>query len=136
MAREMKLFRQNSRVSIDSRGQLQPPKEIAGVDGMGFGGERMTPQQIKTALKIHKLAKEKEEDFEKIASNLGLDIDKMALDIVSAPSPTNRRQIVRRVKGEGNESTMGGKRQSFADNGPSFNLNMMTNPRLGSDQLK
>ena len=91
MAREMKLFRQNSRVSIASRGQLQPPKEIVGVDGMGFGGERMTPQQIKTALKIHKMAKEKEEDFEKIASNLGLDIDKMALDIVSAPSPTNRR---------------------------------------------
>ena len=76
----------------DSAGNLTVPKEkdIIGVDGTG-GGARMTPQQIKTALKIHKIAQEKEEDFEKIAINLGLNIDAMALDIVSAPSPTNRR---------------------------------------------
>ncbi len=65
-------------------------KPIVGVDGTG-GGERMTPQQIKTALKIHKMAAEKEADFESIATKLGLNIEQLALQIVSAPSPTNRR---------------------------------------------
>ena len=51
----------------------------------------MTPQQIKTALKIHKDACEKEADFEAIAMDLGLNIEQIALDIVSAPSPTNCR---------------------------------------------
>lgn len=37
------------------------------------------------------MAAEKEADFESIAMTLGLNIEKMALDIVSKPSPTNRR---------------------------------------------
>jgi len=80
IAMQMRLFdRQKSGVKIDANGNLMPPKEKeVRIDGTG-GGERMTPQQIKTALKIHKLAQEKEEDFEKIASNLGIDIEKLAL---------------------------------------------------------
>ena len=133
MARDMRLFqRQKSIMSVDSGGNLAPPKEIAGVDGMG-GGERMTPQQIKTALKIHKAAKEKEEDFEKIASNLGLNIEQMALDIVSAPSPTNRRQIVRRLQGGSTGKASMQRNNSFASAIPSFNLNMMKNPRTSLD---
>ena len=52
---------------------------------------------MKTALKLHQLAAEKEADFESIASQLGLDIDAMALKIVRESSPTNRRQVVRKV---------------------------------------
>ena len=74
-----------------------------GVDGIG-GGERLTPQQIKTALKIHKASKEKEDDFEGIAKLVGLDIQKMAIDIVEAPSPNNRRQIVRQKNATGSSS--------------------------------
>ena len=79
----------------------------------------MTPQQIKTALKIHQLAAEKEADFESIATQLGLDIEGMALQIVSEPSPTNRRQTVRKV----NAPSMKGSIEL-----PSFNLNMMKRP--------
>ena len=53
-----------------------------GVDGKDGKGEQMTPQQIKTALKIHQLAAEKEADFESIAMQLGLNIEEMALNIV------------------------------------------------------
>lgn len=60
-------------------------------------GDRLTPQQIKTALKINQIAAEREADFESIAKQLGLDIDREALNLVSAPSPTGRRQIVRRI---------------------------------------
>ena len=62
-----------------------------GVDGKDGYGEQMTPQQIKTALKIHQLAAEKEADFESIAAQLGLDIEGLAQRIVEQPSPSNRR---------------------------------------------
>ena len=74
----MQLFHQQSRMSTDSNGQSRQSREILGVDGID-GGELMTPQQIKTALKIHKAAQEKEDDFDGIAKLIGLDIDKMAL---------------------------------------------------------
>jgi hypothetical protein len=35
----------------------------------------MTPQQIKTALKINQIAAEREAEFESIALQLGLDIE-------------------------------------------------------------
>jgi hypothetical protein len=35
----------------------------------------MTPQQIKTALKINQMAAERETEFEQIARQLGLDIE-------------------------------------------------------------
>lgn len=41
---------------------------------------------------------QREAEFESIAMQLGLEIDRIALQLVSAPSPTNRRQIVRKVK--------------------------------------
>ena len=73
------------------------------------------------------MAAEKEADFESIARTLGLDIEKMALKIVSAPSPTNRRQTVRKVTAP---SSLGGS--VLGGTVPSFNLNMMKNPlRLG-----
>ena len=97
-----------------------PPKErkCIGVDGKDGFGEQMTPQQIKTALKIHQLAAEKEADFESIACQLGLDIENMALNIVSLPSPTNRRQIVRKINAPSAKGSM-------EMDAPSFNLNMM-----------
>lgn len=70
---------------------------IVGVDGRDGLGSMMTPQQIKTALKINQIAAEREAEFESIAETLGIDIDKIALDLVSAPSPTGRRQVVRRI---------------------------------------
>ena len=113
-------FRSSNRNSFmrqDSHGQLMPPKEreCIGVDGKDGLGEQMTPQQIKTALKIHQLAAEKEADFEAIAKDLGLDIEGMALHIVSEPSPTNRRQTVRKVNAPSSSMDI-----------PSFNMNMFT----------
>ena len=40
-------------VRQDSTGHLKKPREVIGVDGKDGKGEMMTPQQIKTALKIH-----------------------------------------------------------------------------------
>lgn len=51
----------------------------------------MTPQQIKTALKINQEAAEREQEFESIARELGIDVEDKALKLVSLPSPTNRR---------------------------------------------
>lgn len=55
---------------------------------------------IAEAIRINQMNAEREAEFESIASVLGLDIDKMALKLVSLPSPTHRRQIVRKVKGD------------------------------------
>lgn len=54
-------------------------KEVIGVDGRDGFGSMMTPQQIKTALKINQIAAEREAEFESIATDLGLDIDRLAL---------------------------------------------------------
>ena len=53
--------------------------QCIGVDGKDGRGERLTPQQIKTALKINKDAAEKDADFESIANQLNLQIDRIAL---------------------------------------------------------
>jgi hypothetical protein len=45
---------------------------VLGEDG---NNNRLTPQQIKTALKINQLAAEREMEFEIIALQLGLDIE-------------------------------------------------------------
>lgn len=82
----------------------------------------MTPQQIKTALKINQIAAEREAEFESIAETLGLDIDRIALELVSAPSPTGRRQVVRRIN-------KGSKQGSVQGDAPSFSkLSMMKIP--------
>lgn len=48
---------------------------VQGEDGLK---NRMTPQQIKTALKINQMAAERETEFELIARQLGLDIEAQA----------------------------------------------------------
>jgi len=77
-------------------------------------------------LKINQLAAEREADFESIANQLGLNIEKLAYELVSAPSPTGNRQIVRRIK-EGGSS----KKTSFCQ--PTLStLHMMNVPKFGS----
>ena len=53
--RAKKISRNNSLISSRSNNHLRPPseRECIGVDGKDGMGEQMTPQQIKTALKIH-----------------------------------------------------------------------------------
>ena len=48
-------------------------------------------------MKINQEAAEREQEFESIARELGINIESKALQLVSLPSPTARRQIVRRV---------------------------------------
>ena len=55
-----------------------------------------------------------------IAAGLGLNIEGMALKIISAPSPFNKRQTVRKVNAP---SSLGSMSQAA-----SFNLKMMQNP--------
>lgn len=45
---------------------------VSGIDGFG---SQLTPQQIKTALKINQIAAEREAEFESIARQLGLNIE-------------------------------------------------------------
>lgn len=68
---------------------------VQGTDGFG---DRLTPQQIKTALKINQMAAERETEFEQIARQLGLDIEHQAQLLVAAPSPKGSRQVVRQVR--------------------------------------
>jgi hypothetical protein len=42
-------------------------------------------------LKINQEAAEREQEFESIARELGIDVEDKALKLVSLPSPTNRR---------------------------------------------
>jgi len=69
-----------------------------GVEGKDGHGEMLTPQQIKTALKINQDAQQREAEFESIAMQLGLDIEKTAFDLVNAPSPRGKRQVVRKIR--------------------------------------
>ena len=117
------LNRQTSTVSNRSK-----ERECIGVDGKDGRGEQMTPQQIKTALKIHQLAGEKEADFESIAATLGLDIEAQAYALVSEPSPKNTRQTVRKVNAPSPKGSM-----SFTSNAPpSFaqHMHMVNNSKL------
>lgn len=68
------------------------------------------------------MAAEKEADFESIAKQLNLNIDKLAYEIVSLPSPTNRRQTVRKVNAPPS------RHASSTTNPISFTLNMIRNP--------
>ena len=56
----------------------------------------MTPMQIKTAMKVHQLASEKEEDYDLLAKELNLDIEADAEAMISENSPTGSRQILRK----------------------------------------
>jgi hypothetical protein len=60
----------------------------------------MTPLQIKQALKIHNNNTEKEMEFERIAEQLGINVEGLAQEIVQMPSPKGTRQIVRQIKKE------------------------------------
>ena len=68
-----------------------------GLDGQG---EMLTPQQIKTALKINQQAQEKQDEFEALAIELDLDVEMVAQQLIRAPSPRGTRQIVRNVRPE------------------------------------
>lgn len=95
------IAKQMSKGIREDRGNTwRSDKEVIGVDGRDGAGVMMTPQQIKTALKINQIAAEREAEFESIAATLGLDIDRIALEIVSEPSPDGRRQVVRRINKE------------------------------------
>jgi hypothetical protein len=64
----------------------------------------MTPLQIKNALKIHYNQAEKEAEFERIAEQIGIDIEQLAQDIVAVSSPLGSRQIVRSIKPPSSEN--------------------------------
>lgn len=65
------------------------------VDGKNGKGENLTPQEIKTALKINQDAQMKQFDFESIAHGLNLNLEHLAQEIVRLPSPKGTRQIVK-----------------------------------------
>lgn len=73
---------------------VNAPTVVQGIDGRG---NRITPQQIKTALKANKNAAEKEDDIEPLAIELGLDVEKLAQELVDASSPKGTRIVVRQV---------------------------------------
>lgn len=54
---------------------LKSKTVVLGTDGHG---ESLTPQQIKTALKISQNAEEQENEFEELAKELGFDTEAMA----------------------------------------------------------
>ena len=56
---------------------------------------------------------------------LGLDIEKMALNIVSLPSPSNRRQTVRKVNANSSKGSM-----EVPAGVPSFSNQMFKPPQL------
>ena len=53
-------------------------RDCIGVDGRDGTGKRLTPQQIKTALKINQGACERTDEFDNIAAHLGLPIEEIA----------------------------------------------------------
>lgn len=71
--------------------------QTVAVDGKDGRGEILTPQQIKTALKLNQMSAEKEADFETISESLKLEIDKLALELIGRPSPAGTRQIVKQI---------------------------------------
>jgi len=38
------------------------------------------------------------DEFELLANEIDIDVEKLALDVINLPSPTNNRQIVKRVR--------------------------------------
>ena len=72
-------------------------KDCIGVDGRDGTGKRLTPQQIKTALKINQVSTEREDDMDSIARSLGLPIDHIAQQIINLPSPDGTRQVVKKI---------------------------------------
>lgn len=67
---------------------------VLGKDGHG---ETLTPQQIKTALKIQQQAMDEENEFDDLALQIGFDPEQRAQEIINLPSPTGSRQIVSRI---------------------------------------
>ena len=63
--------------------------------GRDGNGKALTPYQIKQALKINAQNAEREHEFERIATSLGIDIEKIALELISLPSPQRHRQIIK-----------------------------------------
>ena len=71
-------------------------RETQGLDGKDGFGNPLTPLQIKTAIKIHQMAADKKEDYDMLADELDLDIEKDALQVIDDGSPVGTRQIVRK----------------------------------------
>jgi len=63
---------------------------------MDGNGTPLTPIQIKTAIKIHQLAAEKEEDYDLLAKELELDISAEADNLLNDSSPDASRQVLQR----------------------------------------
>ena len=85
-------------VDTDEFGGYSTKKDfLIEVDGKNGRGEKLTAHEIKHALKTNQLAAVRDCEFESIARTLNLQIDKIALDIVSLSSPTGTRQIVKSI---------------------------------------
>lgn len=72
--------------------QNNQDQTATGKDGLG---NALTPYQIKQALKINAQHAEREHEFENIAHELGIDIEKIAQNLISLPSPDHKRQIIK-----------------------------------------
>lgn len=66
-------------------------RDCIGVDGRDGTGKRLTPQQIKTALKINQGASHKVDEFDLMAAQMGLPIEKIAQELINFPSPHGTR---------------------------------------------
>lgn len=66
-------------------------RECAGYEGHNGLGDPLTPLQIKTAIKIHDLAKDKEEDYERLAKDLNLEITDEIEMLLNEDSPIGSR---------------------------------------------
>ena len=66
-------------------------RDCIGVDGRDGTGKRLTPQQIKTALKINQGASQKVDEFDLMAAQMGLPIEKIAQELINFPSPHGTR---------------------------------------------
>lgn len=56
----------------------------------------MTPQQIKTALKLYEDSLEQKNEFELLADSLQIDTNQIACELVALPSPDGMRQVILR----------------------------------------
>lgn len=88
---------QNGGLIVKSSSSTGGRTEVYGDNGQG---QSMTPLQIKQALKIHNNNTEKEMEFERIAEQLGINVEGLAQEVVQMPSPKGTRQIVRQIKKE------------------------------------
>lgn len=67
------------------------PGSKAIVQGRSGLGDELTPQQIKTALKVSQDAEVEHNEFIRLAYSLKIDVEKIAQDLIALPSPQGTR---------------------------------------------